>query len=244
MRQRVFLPGFTMNPLVFAEVAESPDRCLSLPGHGAEPVASALEWLPFLAAQLPEVPSWLIGWSLGGRLALALADFCPQKVAAVTLLASNPSFLAREDWPGLALKNYQIFQRQLLTDTEKTWQQFLHWQFWQQPHARAQVKHWQARLQAGGLPSTAALEQGFFWLEQDARPLWQTLPQPITALFAGQDHLVPSDVVAHLQALPLAASAGLRISDFWPEASHGLPLAHAAALRNWLKEQAVNLQDT
>lgn len=240
--QRVFLPGFTMNPLVFAEVAESTDRCLSLPGHGAAPsVALAADWLPFLAEQLPEAPAWLIGWSLGGRLALALAHAYPEKVAAVTLLASNPCFLAQENWPGMPLKNYQLFQKQLLSDTEKTWQQFLHWQFWQQPNARALAKQWQGRLLAAGLPEMAALTQGFFWLEQDARPLWQSLPQPISALFSRLDHLVPVAVTAALTALPLSPGAGYREVTIWPTASHGLPLAYASALKDWLAGQEVIL---
>lgn len=240
--QRVFLPGFTMNPLVFTEVMRSTDRCLSLPGHAAAPsVASALDWLPFLAEQLPAAPSWLIGWSLGGRLALALAQAYPEKVAAVTLLATNPCFLAQENWPGMPLKNYQLFQKQLLDDTEKTWQQFLHWQFWQQPNARALVKQWQMRLQAEGLPQATALAQGFFWLEQDARPLWQCLPQAISALFAGQDHLVPVNVATALSALSLSPAAGYREISVWPAASHGLPLAYASALTNWLAGQEVVL---
>lgn len=235
--QRVFLPGFTMNPLVFTEIAASADRCLSLPGHGAAPsVALAADWLPFLAEQLPETPCWLIGWSLGGRLALALAHAYPEKVVAVTLLASNPCFLAQEDWPGMPVKNYQLFQKHLLENTEKTWQQFLHWQFWQQPNARALVKQWQGQLLAAGLPQATALAQGFFWLEQDARPLWRTLPQPISALFAGRDHLVPVAVTTALAALPLS-SAAYREVTIWPSASHGLPLAYASALKNWLGGQ-------
>lgn len=55
-------------------------------------------WVDHLDRKLPS-NVWLGGWSLGGMLASALAkqrgDYC----CGLLTLASNPSFVARPDWP-------------------------------------------------------------------------------------------------------------------------------------------------
>ena len=40
----------------------------------------------------------LVGWSLGGELALALTAAHPKRIAALTLIASTPCFMNRDDW--------------------------------------------------------------------------------------------------------------------------------------------------
>ena len=51
-----------------------------------------------LAISLKE-PCVLVGWSLGGLLAIRLAKQFPATVRAVVLLASTPCFFKRPDWP-------------------------------------------------------------------------------------------------------------------------------------------------
>lgn len=50
-----------------------------------------------LHQQLPE-PAHLIGWSLGGELALALALRFPDQVASLTLISSTPCFMNQDTW--------------------------------------------------------------------------------------------------------------------------------------------------
>ena len=46
-----------------------------------------------------KTPCVLVGWSLGGLLAIRLAKQFPATVRAVVLLASTPCFFKRPDWP-------------------------------------------------------------------------------------------------------------------------------------------------
>ena len=102
------------------------DRLVLLPGWGLgvsplEPLAEALralderlrveieplpvllstdldDWLDELDSTLPD-NVWLGGWSLGGMLASELAARRGDRCCGLVTLASNPSFVSREDWP-------------------------------------------------------------------------------------------------------------------------------------------------
>ncbi len=68
-----------------------------LPGHGREPLGGApsyASWTAWLDARLPaRGPVVLVGYSLGGRVALAWAARHPERVAALVLLAAHPGLV-------------------------------------------------------------------------------------------------------------------------------------------------------
>ena len=72
---------------------------LELPGHGAAPAAGfALDALvDAYAAQAPSSCT-VLGWSLGGMLALRWAHRYPQQVERLVLFATTPCFGERADW--------------------------------------------------------------------------------------------------------------------------------------------------
>lgn len=102
------------------------DRLILLPGWGLgvsplEPLAAALrrldehlyvdieplpelasgdlqDWLDELDERIPQ-DVWLAGWSLGGLLASELAARRGERCCGLLTLASNPSFVAHEQWP-------------------------------------------------------------------------------------------------------------------------------------------------
>lgn len=125
----LLLHGWCFSSLVFAEAlaAFCPDyRVLApdLPGHGvSDPAAD--EGFVALAADLRE---WLaalsldrirlLGWSMGGQVALALAAALPpEQVERLLLVAATPRFCAADDWPhGLPEGQVRALERQLRRD--------------------------------------------------------------------------------------------------------------------------------
>ena len=125
----LLLHGWCFSSQVFAEAlaAFSADyRVLApdLPGHGAaDPAAdygfAALaadlrEWLAALSLDRIR----LLGWSLGGQVALELAAALPpEQVERLLLVAVTPRFCAATDWPhGLPEGQVRALERQLRRD--------------------------------------------------------------------------------------------------------------------------------
>lgn len=125
----LLLHGWCFSSQVFAEAlaAFSADyRVLApdLPGHGAADPATDYGFAA-LAAELRE---WLaalsldrirlLGWSLGGQVALELAAALPpEQVARLLLVAVTPRFCAAADWPhGLPEGQVRALERQLHRD--------------------------------------------------------------------------------------------------------------------------------
>ena len=91
---------------------------LDLPGcvPGGVPATGLESALDTVIAACPQ-RSVLVGWSLGGQLALELAARYPQRVEAVVTLCSNPCFIARGDWPGMSPAAYREFRAGLASDS-------------------------------------------------------------------------------------------------------------------------------
>jgi 2-succinyl-6-hydroxy-2,4-cyclohexadiene-1-carboxylate synthase len=82
----VFLHGFLGSPKdweeLFSYLPEFAKIAIELPGHGETPFSPHLH--------LPDVPKMhLIGYSMGGRLALQYARSHPEKIASLTLLSTH-----------------------------------------------------------------------------------------------------------------------------------------------------------
>lgn len=87
---RVFVHGFAGLPGTWSALAQPGDSLVTLPGHGAEPppTASFSECAETLAAALPRA-CHLVGYSMGGRLALAAAMTRPEALTHLTLVSAH-----------------------------------------------------------------------------------------------------------------------------------------------------------
>lgn len=100
MKPLVFLHGWAQSRQAWFQQHEAfPDAdFLNLPGHGGADDVPADDWIETLAQQLPEEPCLLVGWSLGGMLALELIRQFPQRIAALALVSATPCFRRKEGW--------------------------------------------------------------------------------------------------------------------------------------------------
>ena len=100
------LHGWALNGSVFESLAArlAPTHhvhALDLPGHGRSPWAKGngdLEGLArHVAGHIPERCN-LVGWSLGGMVALRIATLFPERVPRLVLLATTPCATQRRGW--------------------------------------------------------------------------------------------------------------------------------------------------
>jgi len=126
----IFMPGWGQSSQVWHHQIEYFSKSwqvqvINLPGHGDAPDAPVNSWVEELNDALPDHPCILIGWSLGGMLAIQLAHSFPEKFAGLVLLSSTPCFRARIDWKyGCSDKQFYAFEHALESDSNKLLSQF------------------------------------------------------------------------------------------------------------------------
>ena len=229
--------GWGMNARMFDALAdllasEFDVRALDLPGHGgrdAQADNSLQTWADDLARQLPDGAT-LLGWSLGGQVAMRAALDHPHKVARLVLLASTPKFVATEAWErGMAPADLQDFGTALLADPQSTLLRFLSLQTRGMPGQKTLLQQLRQMLLAAPVARSEALAAGLAILrDTDLRDELPRLTQPTLVLHGALDTLTPPAAGAWLaEALPAAQHVEFARAAHAPHLSHREDVAAA-----------------
>ncbi len=203
----VLLHGWGMESRIFAgwlPFLEAHFTCIvyDLPGHGRSPcTAKGMQWNDGLE-QLQEMlsaeaePVILLGWSLGGLLALGLALKQPDLLKGLVLVASSPSFRQRPGWSaGIPAATLEDFGQRLENDPQGTRKRFLALQVMGDPRGRRALEglsHWPS-------PEPLCLADGLTLLQEvDLRDHLNTLSLPLQLMHGAQDRIVPPEASHYL----------------------------------------------
>ena len=214
---------------------------VDLPGHGRS------EWLPersSLAGQADQVHEAvsaiagtysLLGWSLGGQIALQLAA-APGTAAAIdrlVLIAATPRLSSGPDWPhGTAPQRLAEQEAALRTDYHRTVGDFLELQVRGSACGEAALAQLRAALFAHGEARPQALARGLALLrEDDLRPLLGAIAQPALVI-AGQYDRVTLPAASQALAEGLADARFIEIR----RAAHAPFLSHLTQVSMLLRE--------
>jgi len=176
---------------------------LDLPGFGASPVLSEFSLgnlLDLIASCLPE-RCLLMGWSLGGMLAVQLAHRYPQKISHVITLATNAKFVAKRDYTAaMPLAVNRQFNKGFSQDAAATLRLFSGLLAQGDSNERALLKQVRQLANAAAVNHNwlAALE---LLANLDNRDAFAQLLQPGLHLLAEKDVLVPATAGITLKAL-------------------------------------------
>lgn len=174
---------------------------IDLPGLGRSVPAGDMSLVAAVDALLeaaPECAHW-VGWSLGGQLALAVAQQASERVKSLSLIAANPCFVARDDWScAMAPEVFGAFVESLADNEAKTLQRFAALQTRGSVRARDELKQLKAVI-ANAEPQ--ALAPALMLLESDLRPALATLGCPAQLILGAEDQLVPQALAAEAQHL-------------------------------------------
>lgn len=241
----VCLHGWGLNGRVFDDLQRrwpGPVLAPDLPGHGAAPwtgEAHSLEdWTRLLAVQLPPQCA-LLGWSLGGQLALRLAAQAPQQVRRLVLVATTPRFVAGPGWEaGLAPALLQRFAEGLSADWQATLAEFLQLQVRGSRDAAQVLAGLQQAVLAQGAAQPRALAAGLALLrDTDLRAAVATVVAPALVVSGQHDRVTPPQAGAWLAtALPQARHRLVPRAGHAPFLSH--PDEFCAHLADFLQEAA------
>jgi pimeloyl-[acyl-carrier protein] methyl ester esterase len=238
----VLLHGFALHGGLFASIAPALARrhrvhVVDLPGHGWSAPVSPFD-LPTLVATIAgalaeiSAPLTLLGWSLGGQVALQWALAHPGRVRRLILVASTPSFVTRPGWPhAMSADTLARFGDELRIAYRLTLQRFLTLQVQGSAEGRRTLDQLRGRLMERGEPPPNVLREALRLVgESDLRPVLANVTTPALVIGGARDALVP---LAASQALAAALPRGVhRTLD---DAAHVPFLSHSAAFLDALR---------
>ncbi len=197
-----------------------------LPGHGRSP---ALPGHADLDAMVESVAShcpremMLLGWSLGGLVAIRMAARLPQRVLRLVLVAATPRFVSGPEWPcAVAPSVLESFGRGLSGDYRRTVRDFLTLQVRGDERAVELLRDLKTRVFAHGDPDPGALQQGLELLaETDLRGDLEDIGQPSLVLSGERDRITPPEAGRRMaESLPRATFLSIQGASHAPFLSH------------------------
>jgi pimeloyl-[acyl-carrier protein] methyl ester esterase len=169
-----------------------------LPGHGRSPALPGSADLDSLAESVashcPREMS-LLGWSLGGLVAMRIASRLPGRVRRLVLVAATPRFVSGPGWPcGVSADVLELFGRGLSDDYRRTVRDFLTLQVRGDEHSVDLLRDLKTRVFAHGDPDPRALSQGLKLLaDTDLRDDLEKIEQPTLVISGDRDRITPAD---------------------------------------------------
>ena len=137
-------------------------RAIELPGHGGrswDPRIADLAGLARAVSGAIPPGSLVLGWSLGGMVALELARQRMVDLGGLILIATTPRFVAEADWPhGIDPGVLEAFARGVRDDYERTVQDLLSLQVLGAADRRSTLRALRDGVRSRPAPDPRALE--------------------------------------------------------------------------------------
>jgi pimeloyl-[acyl-carrier protein] methyl ester esterase len=238
--QITLLHGWGFNGAIWEETARAlannaSVNCIDLPGHGQSPMPQdySIETLAdIVAATLPEQGN-VVGWSLGGMVAMQMALRHPTKIKKLILVGSVARFVSDDDWRyAVSPEIFQNFSVSLNKDLQGTLQRFIALQVMGSDESRIILRKLKALMNSKAAPQPAALQGGLKILQDvDLRDQLPQLKQPTLMIFGKRDTLSRPQTAK--QMLPLLPNATLEIIG---GAGHAPFLSHNEYFTNLIEQ--------
>ena len=225
------LHGGLFAPLLPALARRFRTHVVDLPGHGHSASVAPLSLDAMVDAVARSVdtgrePLAVLGWSLGGLVALRWAAVDRPRIARLALVATSPRFVAGPGWPhAMSGETLARFGDEFAASWKLTMQRFLALQVHGSDDGRATLATLRGRLLERGEPSRAALAEALRLLATtDLRASAGAIDAPALVVSGERDVIAPPAAGAWLaDAMPRARYAGIA------GAAHAPFLSHRAA---------------
>ncbi len=224
MKPLVFLHGWGQSARIWYQQQQAfPDaHYLHLPGHGGS--ADADDWFASCTQELPQVPCHLIGWSLGGMLAMKLALSHPKRIQSLILVNTTPRFRQSDNWKyGCDDEIFQAFEQGVEHQAGKTMSRFFAMMFHGEDISRSDyqsIAH--QAIDRHHPPTQEGLQHGLTLLsEMDLHDNLSNITQPTLIISGDSDAIIsPKSSRTLAEHIPHATLHRFRASGHAPFLSH------------------------
>jgi pimeloyl-[acyl-carrier protein] methyl ester esterase len=212
---------------------------VDLPGYGASSSCNPYD-LDTLVQQLSSqftAALTVVGWSLGGQLALRWAQLHPEQVKKLVLVATTPCFVQKENWRcAMAAETLGEFATALLQNHAQLLRRFLALQVRGSENEKQILTEMRAQLFSKGEPDGAALKGGLEILrDTDLRAQLANIKQSTLVIAGERDTLTPREAAsAMVKSMPDARVEIIPGAAHAPFMSH--PEIFVQHLRNFINE--------
>jgi pimeloyl-[acyl-carrier protein] methyl ester esterase len=196
----VFLPGFGFSAKIWQKIAKHygdfETHLLDLPTiNAATKVEDIAQQLIF---SIPK-NTILVGWSLGGLLAIYFCAQFPNHCQKLILTSSTPKFMADQNWTGIDSEQSGRFRDNAIHQPDQLIEDFMRIVCFPDRNIanRNFIKSHEMKCHVDYLN---------ILLNTDARSLYQSLDLPISIIQGDKDVIVSSHNISQLTALNVQAS--------------------------------------
>lgn len=203
----LLINGWSANAAFWSEFASDLSNQFSFQVIDVDQSKTPDQWVQIIDRQVTE-NTLLMGWSLGGLLAIYYASISVKKNLGLITLQTNPCFIARREWPNAMMENefQSLYQLVLNLDTNdsklKFIRKFSH--LLVQGSARHKVDrcHLKVLFTLNKLADRDALLSGLNLLRGlDVRKALTSVDIPCLHIFGQKDVLVPVELIDDLRQL-------------------------------------------
>ncbi|WP_455366431.1 pimeloyl-ACP methyl ester esterase BioH [Kaarinaea lacus] len=240
----VLLHGWAMNGRVWDDVVPRLAQfgrviTVDLPGHGKSDLPANGHYdLDTVCDEIKPVlennaNATVLGWSLGGLVALNLAHRYPELIHKLVLVAGSPQFVQSSDWPHAVQQEiFASFATNLADDYRATIQRFLAIQALGSQQGKHAIKALREKVFLNGEPQMKALREGLKLLSNsNVRPYLSNIRCSVLIVLGEKDRLIPpaagADTVALLPTAQLAVIPGAGHAPFISHAKEFLSITTA-----------------
>ncbi len=204
----IMIHGWGFDSGVFKPIAKQLEKNyqvkrINLPGYGGSTVDSVYSLHGYARYVIDKIEesAIVVGWSLGGLIALETARYEPDRVKKLVLITTTPCFSRRVDWPhAMDRRVLENFISAYNKEPQETLEKFRFLATEGNRHPRNWIR--KLRNFSEGSVDQRALQQGLEILMYcDYREQMKSVEKPVLMIFGQNDTLVPVAVEKEIRAL-------------------------------------------
>lgn len=190
-----FLPGWGFKASIFEDITAS--------FHGEAimlldlPKPSDLDSMVDTIANQLTNGATLVAWSLGGLLAIELANRYPEKIAKLVLVCTTPKFVTEDEWLGIDPLLVDQFRQSAKTDMDRLCSRFL--KITQYPNKEKELFLMMKQHMLTNADDLLHYLELLFTL--DVRASFKKLGNHVTYLLSESDAIIPSKIERQIRAM-------------------------------------------